>query len=48
MPAVLPDGLTIAGVLPREDPLDAVVLPLQRREAPATSAQRRRTAHDCR
>jgi hydroxymethylbilane synthase len=28
MPAVLPDGLTIAGVLPREDPHDAVVLPL--------------------
>jgi len=28
MPAVLPDGLTIAGVLPREDPLDAVVLPV--------------------
>src|SRR5712692_7645810 len=27
MPAVLPDGLTVAGVLPREDPLDAVVLP---------------------
>ena len=27
MPAVLPDGLTIAGVLPREDPLDAIVLP---------------------
>jgi hydroxymethylbilane synthase len=27
MPAVLPDGLTIAGVLPREDPLDAVILP---------------------
>jgi hydroxymethylbilane synthase len=27
MPAVLPDGLSIAGVLPREDPLDAVVLP---------------------
>jgi hydroxymethylbilane synthase len=26
MPAVLPGGLTIAGVLPREDPLDAVVL----------------------
>src|SRR5579871_2427539 len=26
MPAVLPDGLAIAGVLPREDPLDAVVL----------------------
>jgi len=28
MPAVLPEGLTIAAVLPREDPLDAVVLPL--------------------
>jgi hydroxymethylbilane synthase len=28
MPAVLPDGLTIAGVLPREDPLDAIVLPV--------------------
>src|SRR5262249_59780746 len=27
MPAVLPGGLTIAGVLPREQPLDAVVLP---------------------
>ena len=27
MPALLPDGLSIAGVLPREDPLDAVVLP---------------------
>src|SRR3954466_5644999 len=27
MSAVLPDGLTIAGVLPRENPLDAVVLP---------------------
>jgi hydroxymethylbilane synthase len=27
MPAVLPGGLAIAGVLPREDPLDAVVLP---------------------
>jgi hydroxymethylbilane synthase len=27
MPAVLPDGLAIAGVLPREDPLDAVILP---------------------
>jgi len=28
MPAVLPPGLAIAGVLPREDPLDAVVLPV--------------------
>lgn len=27
MPAVLPDGLGIAAVLPREDPRDAVVLP---------------------
>jgi hydroxymethylbilane synthase len=27
MPALLPDGLTIASVLPREDPRDAVVLP---------------------
>jgi len=27
MPVVLPDGLAIAGVLPREDPRDAVVLP---------------------
>jgi hydroxymethylbilane synthase len=29
MPAVLPDGLAIAGVLPREDPFDAVVLPVR-------------------
>ena len=29
MPALLPDGLSIAGVLPREDPLDAVVLPVR-------------------
>jgi hydroxymethylbilane synthase len=28
LPALLPDGLTIAGVLPREDPRDAVVLPV--------------------
>lgn len=27
MPAVLPDGLEIAAVLPREDPRDAIVLP---------------------
>jgi hydroxymethylbilane synthase len=27
MPAVLPEGLTVAAVLPREDPLDAVVMP---------------------
>ena len=29
MPALLPEGLYIAGVLPREDPHDAVVLPRQ-------------------
>ena len=29
MPAILPEGLTIAAVLPREDPLDAVVLPVR-------------------
>jgi len=29
MSAVLPDGLTIAGTLPRENPLDAVVLPVR-------------------
>jgi hydroxymethylbilane synthase len=27
LPAVLPEGLEIAGVLPREDPFDAIVLP---------------------
>ena len=27
MPAMLPDGLTVGAVLPREDPLDAIVLP---------------------
>jgi hydroxymethylbilane synthase len=27
LPALLPEGLVIAGTLPREDPLDAVVLP---------------------
>ena len=28
LPAALPEGLTIAAVLPREDPLDAIVLPV--------------------
>ena len=27
MPAILPQGLTIGAVLPREDPLDAIVVP---------------------
>lgn len=35
MPAILPDGLAIGAVLPREDPRDAVVLPAGR-TAPAT------------
>jgi hydroxymethylbilane synthase len=34
MPAALPQGLVIAGVLPREDPLDAVVLPVNVRPKP--------------
>jgi len=37
MPAVLPAGLAIAGVLPREDPHDAIVLPV-RLKADATDA----------
>jgi hydroxymethylbilane synthase len=42
MPALLPDGLSIAGVLPREDPLDAIVLPV-RAEGSALSADALRT-----
>jgi hydroxymethylbilane synthase len=38
MSAVLPDGLIIAGVLPRENPLDAVVLPLRRAPGSGLSA----------
>jgi len=34
MPAELPEGLAIAGVLPREDPRDAVVLPANRDTLP--------------
>ena len=37
MPAVLPDGLAIGAVLPREDPRDAVVLPV-RLKADTTNA----------
>jgi hydroxymethylbilane synthase len=35
MSAVLPDGLTIAAVLPREDPRDAVVLPRTAQSLPS-------------
>src|SRR5262245_19427502 len=35
MAAVLPDGLEIAAVLPRENPLDAIVLPQKGAEAAA-------------
>src|SRR5258706_8397614 len=38
MPAVLPDGLAIAGVLPREDPLDAIVLPAMANGSMATGS----------
>src|SRR5919199_207499 len=38
MPAVLPEGLAIAGVLPREDPLDAVGLPGRVRLKPGLDA----------
>jgi hydroxymethylbilane synthase len=37
MPAVLPRGLDIAGALPREDPLDAIVLPWGVRLKPDTT-----------
>ncbi|HEY7291218.1 MAG TPA: hydroxymethylbilane synthase [Vicinamibacterales bacterium] len=39
LPVVLPDGLTIAAVLPREDPLDAVVLPRTAAGAAVTSVE---------
>ncbi|OFV92418.1 MAG: hydroxymethylbilane synthase [Acidobacteria bacterium RIFCSPLOWO2_12_FULL_65_11] len=44
LPAVLPDGLAIAGVLPREDPLDAVVLPLPNRSDVVSGFSRTDTA----
>jgi hydroxymethylbilane synthase len=36
MPALLPDGLAIAAVLPRADPHDAVVLPASRQDTTST------------
>jgi hydroxymethylbilane synthase len=39
MSAVLPEGLIIAGVLPRENPLDAVVLPITRAQGLGLGAQ---------
>ena len=39
MPALLPEGLSIAGVLPREDPLDAIVLPAASAETPASTIE---------
>src|SRR6188472_1567669 len=38
MPAVLPEGLEVGAVLPREDPLDAIVLPETVRVNPAIDA----------
>jgi hydroxymethylbilane synthase len=37
MPVILPDGLTVGAVLPREDPLDAIVLPQTVRLKPDTT-----------
>src|SRR5262249_32800523 len=45
MPAVLPVGLCVAGVLPREDPLDAIVLP-RSTAAESTSKARVETLTD--
>jgi hydroxymethylbilane synthase len=39
MPALLPAGLVIAGVLPREDPLDAIVLPAASPQPPNTISE---------
>jgi hydroxymethylbilane synthase len=40
MPAMLPEGLVIAGVLPREDPRDAVVFPIGRKPDTAEAGSR--------
>jgi hydroxymethylbilane synthase len=42
MAALLPDGLRIAAVLPRENPLDAIVLPVMADGSPPIAAQRDR------
>jgi len=39
MPVVLPDGLTIGAVLPREDPRDAIILPAVSSQLSALSPQ---------
>ena len=44
MPAVLPEGLTIGGVLPRENPLDAIVLPQETLGTTVTSLDELRAA----
>jgi hydroxymethylbilane synthase len=46
MPAQLPIGLAIAGVLPREDPLDAVVLPEAAPGGVASGSSRTSTLDD--
>src|SRR6188768_2844122 len=40
MPAVLPDGLTIGAVLPREDPRDAVVISVRLKPDATTAVER--------
>ncbi len=40
MPAILPDGLAIASVLPREEPLDAVILPVRPNAGTTTGGSR--------
>ena len=52
MPVVLPDGLRIAGVLPREEPRDAVVLPADGGQARTRNSTEqacggRRSLHGC-
>lgn len=46
MPAALPEGLTIGAVLPREDPRDAIVLPMGRLKATPTTTTTTTTMED--